>query len=92
MAALLAIALDSSPGSVPGLSMQAVHLLVSPDLLPLLAKPTDPEQVLLPSRPHRAPRLLDDCTSASPVAGIQRHRSKSSRFPVSLMMRLTAFT
>ena len=53
MAALLAIALDPSLGSVAGLSMQAVHLLVSPDLLPLLAKPTDPEQVPPPWRTHQ---------------------------------------
>ena len=48
VAALLAMALDPSLASIPDISLQAVHLLVTPDLLPLLAKPTDPEQVLLP--------------------------------------------
>ena len=45
MGALLALMLEPGSPSLQGLSMQAAHVLLSKDLLPLLAKPTDPEQV-----------------------------------------------
>ena len=67
VAALLAMALDSSLANIPDISLQAVHLLITPDLLPLLAKPTDPEQVLLPLLPWLAATSSTICTCCAGI-------------------------
>ena len=84
VAALLAIALDPSLGSVAGLSMQAVHLLVSPDLLPLLAKPTDPEQVMPPWTHQHAMAQVSLLTSPCILNGYSSEWPASCRHLIAI--------